>query len=47
VRVLPEGFRRVWVERIGHYQRVVAGGARVVWLTQGELAGLGVEFARG
>jgi hypothetical protein len=41
VAMLPEGLRRVWVERIGHYQRVVAGGARVVWLTVGELAGLG------
>ncbi|HEY5212142.1 MAG TPA: hypothetical protein VIJ38_03880 [Acidobacteriaceae bacterium] len=39
--VLPEGLRRTWVERIGHYQRVVAGGARVVWLTEGERAGLG------
>ena len=39
--VLPKGLRRVWVERIGHYQRVVAGGARVVWLTEGERLGLG------
>ena len=38
--VLPEGdaVRRVWVQRIGHYQRPVAGGARVVWLTEAELA---------
>jgi len=36
--VLPEGLRRVWVQRIGHYQRVVGGGARVVWLTEGERA---------
>ena len=41
VAALPEGLRRVWVERIGHYQRVVAGGARVVWLTAGELVALG------
>jgi len=36
--VLPQGLRRVWVQRIGHYQRVVGGGARVVWLTEGERA---------
>ncbi len=26
--------RRTWVERIGHYQRIVAGGSRVVWMTR-------------
>lgn len=33
--VLPEAdvLRRIWVQRIAHYQRIVAGGARVVWLT--------------
>lgn len=41
VGMLPEGLRRVWVERIGHYQRVVAGGGRVVWLTEGERVELG------
>ena len=30
--------RRTWVQRIGHYQRIVAGGARVVWLTKLERA---------
>jgi urocanate hydratase len=39
--VLPQGLRRVWVQRIGHYQRVVSGGARLVWLTAGERAMLG------
>jgi urocanate hydratase len=36
--LLPEtdAKRRTWVQRIGHYQRVVAGGARVVWLTEAE-----------
>ena len=38
--LFPEGdvVRRTWVQRIGHYQRVVAGGARVVWLTETERA---------
>ena len=39
--LLPDGLRRIWVQRIGHYQRVVGGGARVVWLTEGERAILG------
>jgi len=30
--------RRTWVQRIGHYQRMVDGGARVVWLTKLERA---------
>jgi hypothetical protein len=40
---LPEGdtLRRTWVQRIGHYQRVLAGGVRVVWLTEAERAALG------
>lgn len=38
--LLPDGLRRTWVQRIGHYQRVVAGGARVVWLTKPERAGV-------
>jgi hypothetical protein len=40
--MLPEGeaVRRVWVERIAHYQRAVAGGARVVWLMAAERDGL-------
>ncbi|MGA7159275.1 MAG: hypothetical protein WBY53_20700 [Acidobacteriaceae bacterium] len=35
---LPEddAVRRAWVQRIAHYQRPVAGGARVVWLTEAE-----------
>ena len=34
--LLPEAdaLRRTWVQRIGHYQRIVAGGTRVVWLTK-------------
>jgi urocanate hydratase len=38
--LFPEGdvLRRTWVQRIGHYQRLVAGGARVVWLTKTERA---------
>ena len=41
VALLPDGLRRIWVQRIGHYQRVVGGGARVVWLSEGERAILG------
>jgi hypothetical protein len=33
---LPEGLRKTWVQRIAHYQRVLAGGVRVVWLTDAE-----------
>ena len=38
--LLPEADaqRRTWVQRIGHYQRAVYGGARVVWLTRVEQA---------
>lgn len=36
VELLPDTPRRTWVQRIGHYQRLTAGGARVVWLTEGE-----------
>jgi urocanate hydratase len=36
VELLQEGLRHNWVQRIAHYQRVVAGGARVVWLTDAE-----------
>ncbi len=36
VSLLPEGLRHTWVQRIAHYQRVVAGGARAVWLTEAE-----------
>ncbi len=38
--LLPEedAQRRTWVQRIGHYQRVVNGGTRVVWLTRLERA---------
>jgi urocanate hydratase len=38
--LLPEedAQRRTWVQRIGHYQRAVAGGSRVVWLTKLERA---------
>ena len=38
--LLPDGDaqRRMWVQRIGHYQRAVYGGARVVWLTRVEQA---------
>jgi hypothetical protein len=32
--------RRAWLERIAHYQRPVAGGSRVVWLTAAERAAL-------
>lgn len=35
-----DGQRRAWVQRIGHYQRIVAGGSRVVWLTRLERAAL-------
>jgi urocanate hydratase len=31
-----EARRRTWVQRIAHYQRPAAGGARVVWLTEAE-----------
>jgi urocanate hydratase len=34
--LLPEDLRRTWVQRVGHYQRVAANGARVVWLTAEE-----------
>lgn len=34
--LMPEPVRRTWVQRIGHYQRASAGGARVIWLTEGE-----------
>ena len=39
---LPEGDtqRRTWVQRIGHYQRILAGGVRVAWLTAAERAAL-------
>ena len=38
--ILPEedAQRRTWIQRIGHYQRAVYGGARVVWLTRVEQA---------
>jgi hypothetical protein len=38
--LLPEADtrRRTWVQRIGHYQRGVYGGSRVVWLTKVERA---------
>lgn len=38
--LLEDKVRRAWVERIAHYQRPVAGGARVVWLTAAERAAL-------
>ncbi len=42
LEMVPEGdaVRRLWVQRIAHYQRPVAGGARVVWLAETELAEL-------
>ena len=36
VSLLSDGLRRTWVQRIAHYQRVMAGGVRVVWLTNAE-----------
>jgi len=36
--LLPDGLRQAWVQRIGHYQRAMARGARVVWLTKPERA---------
>jgi hypothetical protein len=39
VRVVGEGVRKNWVERIGRYQRGVGGGARVVWLAEREGSG--------
>jgi hypothetical protein len=36
VSLLTEGPRHTWVQRIAHYQRAVAGGSRVVWLTDVE-----------
>jgi urocanate hydratase len=36
LKVVGDGVRRNWVERIGRYQRVVGGGGRVVWLGDGE-----------
>jgi urocanate hydratase len=36
--LVQEPVRRTWVQRIGHYQRVSVGGARVVWLTESEQA---------
>ena len=42
VAMLPEGLRRTWVQRIGHYQRVLGAGARVVWLTEVERASSGI-----
>lgn len=38
VAELPEGTRHTWVQRIAHYQRITAGGVRVVWLTDAERA---------
>ena len=37
---LPEADaqRRTWLQRIGHYQRAIDGGSRVVWLTKVEQA---------
>jgi hypothetical protein len=36
--LLPEGEaqRRMWVQRIAHYQRPAPAGARIVWLTEAE-----------
>jgi urocanate hydratase len=36
LELLPESLRRTWVQRIGHYQRASAGGARVMWLSEAE-----------
>ena len=36
--LLQDGSRQSWVQRIGHYQRAMARGARVVWLTKPECA---------
>jgi hypothetical protein len=33
-----DALRRTWIQRIGHYQRAIYGGARVVWLTKVEQA---------
>ena len=41
LELLPDALRKTWVQRIGHYQRAVGGGTRVVWLTAGELVALG------
>jgi urocanate hydratase len=43
VTILQDPVRRTWVQRIGHYQRVAAEGARVVWLTQPERAAMAVS----
>ena len=45
LEVVPEGLRRTWVQRIGHYQRASAGGGRVLWLTEAERATLADESA--
>ena len=34
--LLQDGSRQSWVQRIGHYQRAIARGARVVWLAKSE-----------
>jgi urocanate hydratase len=38
--LLPTGdvLRRTWLQRIAHYQRPLAGGVRIVWLTEAERA---------
>jgi len=36
LELVPEPSRRTWVQRIGHYQRASAGGARVMWLSEAE-----------
>jgi urocanate hydratase len=41
MKMLPEGLRRVWVQRISHYQRPAPGDARVVWLTEAERVAMG------
>jgi urocanate hydratase len=40
--LLPDrdAVRRAWVQRIAHYQRPMAGGSRVMWLTATERASL-------
>jgi urocanate hydratase len=45
--ILPEEdrVRRAWVQRIGHYQRGLGGGQRVVWLAENERSGLGLPGA--
>jgi hypothetical protein len=42
IEALPpdDSIRRAWLQRIPHYQRQLAGGSRLLWLTASEAAQL-------